>query len=175
VGTNEAPPLAVPSPPWGERVARKGRERVLFHTARSAGNFIKTPDPSAALPPLPPLTGHPLPRRIGGEGTARGRAASISGGKAFPDKAPSLAVPSPPWGERVARKGRVRVLFHTAHSAGNFVKTPNPSAALPPLPPLTGHPLPRRIGGEGTAGSGAAFVFSTFDCVHFSTFTYPLP
>jgi hypothetical protein len=33
-----------------------------------------------------------------------------------------------------------------------------------PLPPLTGHPLPLRFGGEGTASSCASFVSSTLDC-----------
>jgi hypothetical protein len=91
--TNEALSLAVPSPPalfgrspiclpspacgrgvggegWGERVARKGRERVSFHTARSAGYFLKTLTTRCAAP-SPAPDGAPSPPKVWGRGNGK--------------------------------------------------------------------------------------------------------
>ncbi|MDR3159624.1 MAG: hypothetical protein LBU11_11620 [Zoogloeaceae bacterium] len=38
---NEAQTFAFPSPPWGERVARQGQERVLHHTAKPRFCFLE--------------------------------------------------------------------------------------------------------------------------------------
>jgi hypothetical protein len=76
-------------------------------------------------------------------------------------------LPSPPppggggWPGRAGR-GR-RPCFDVANfSVSCFLSPESYRASPPPLPPLPGHPLPRSLGGEGKASSGASLVSSTF-------------